>query len=74
MQQNIKEDSISSKRIIKDYMLANKLQPHSIEIKNEMRKPVRAARTRYAVYLEEGKKKNESLKTESANENCLQRN
>ena len=55
-------------------MLANKLQPHSIEIKNEMRKPVRAARTRYAVYLEEGKKKNESLKTESANENCLQRN
>ena len=31
-----------------------------------MRKSVRAARTRYAVYLEEKKKKNESLKTESA--------
>ena len=46
-------------------MLANKLQPHSIEITNKMRKSVRAARTRYAVYLEEEKKKNESLKTES---------
>ena len=55
-------------------MLANKLQPHSIEIKNEITKPVRAARTRYAVYFEEEMKKNESLKTESAKENCLHRN
>ena len=31
-----------------------------------MRKSIRAARTRYAVYLEEEKKKNQSLKTESA--------
>ena len=74
LQQNIKEDSISSERIVKGYMLANKLQPHSIEIKNEITKPVRAARTRYAVYLEEEMKKNESLKTESAKENCLHRN
>ena len=36
-------------------MLANKPQPRSIEITNEVRKSVRAARTRY-----------ESLKTESA--------
>ena len=47
-------------------MLANKFQPHSIEITNKMRKSVRAARTRYAAYLEEEKKKNGSLKTESA--------
>ena len=66
LQQNIKEDSISSKRVIKDHMLANKLQPHSIEITNEMRKSVRAARTRYAVYLEEEKKNKKNLKTESA--------
>ena len=65
---------ISSKRIIKGYMLANKLQPHSIEIKNEITKPVRAARSRYAVSLEEEMKKNESLKTEGAKENCLHRN
>ena len=64
LQQNIKGDPISSKRIIKDHMLANKLQPYSVEITNEMRKSVRAARTRYAVYLEE-EKKNESFKTES---------
>ena len=31
-----------------------------------MKKSVRTARTRYAVYLEEDKKRNESLKTESA--------
>ena len=33
------------------------IQPHSIEITNEMRKSVRAARTRYAVYLEEETKR-----------------
>ena len=66
LQQNIKEDFISSKRIIKDHMLANKLQSHFIEITNEMRKLVRGVRARYTVYLEEEKKKNESLKTESA--------
>ena len=47
-------------------MLANKLQHHFIEITNEIRKSGRAARTRYAVYLEEEKKRNKSLKTESA--------
>ena len=51
---------------MKDHMLANKLQSYSVESTNEMRKSVRATRTRYAVYLEEEKKKNESLKTESA--------
>ena len=74
LQQNIKEDSISSKRIIKNRMLANKVQPHSIQITNEMRKSVRAARTRYDVYLEEEKKRNESLKTENAKKNHCQRN
>ena len=73
LQQNIKEDSTSSKRIIKDHMLANKLQPHSIDITNEMRKSVRAARTRYAVYLEEEKKNNESLKTESAKKSLTEK-
>ena len=56
LQQNIKDDSISSKRIVKDHMLANKLQSYSVESTNEMRKSVRAASTRYAVYLEEEKK------------------
>ena len=58
--QNIKEDSICSKRMTKDHKLANKLQPHSIEITNEMKKSVRAAKTRYAVYLEEEQKKNKN--------------
>ena len=46
LQQNIKEDSFSSKRIIKDHMLANKLQPHSIDITSKIRKFIRAAKTR----------------------------
>ena len=36
LQQNTKEDSISSETVIKDHMLANKLQPHCIEITNEI--------------------------------------
>ena len=53
LQQNIKKDSIYNKRIIREHMFENKLQSHSIEIANEMRKLVRAARIRYAVYLED---------------------
>ena len=62
----MKKYSIFSKRMIKDHILGNKLQPHSIEITNKMRKLVGAARSRYVVYLEEEKKKDESLKTKSA--------
>ena len=36
LQQNTKEDSISSETVIKDHKLANKLQPHFIEITNEI--------------------------------------
>ena len=48
-------------------MLANKLEPRYIEITNEMRKLIRAATTRYAVYLEEEKK--QKLKTECTKKN-----
>ena len=36
LQQNTKEDSISSETVIKDHMLANKLQPYCIEITNKI--------------------------------------
>ena len=54
-------------------MLANKLAPHSIEITNEMRTSIRAVRTRYAVYLEEEKKQNKSLKTECAKKSLTEK-
>ena len=41
--------------MIKDHIFANKFQPHSTEITNEMRKLVRAAWNRYVVYSDEQK-------------------
>ena len=54
------------KLILRGFSQNKRLQSYSVEITNEMRKSVRAARARYAVYLEEEKKKNESLKTKRA--------
>ena len=54
------------KLILRGFSQNKRLQSYSVESTNEMRKSVRAARARYAVYLEEEKKKNESLKTKRA--------
>ena len=49
-------NTIISKRLIKDHMLAHKLEPHTIETTKPMTKSFRAARQRYDIHLEEEKK------------------
>ena len=49
-------NTIISKRLIKDHMLAHRLEPHTIEITKPMIKSFRAARQRYDIHLEEEKK------------------
>ena len=49
-------NTIISKRLIKDHMLAHRLEPHTIEITKPMIKSFRAARQRYDIHLEKEKK------------------
>ena len=56
LQPNMTPNTIISKRLIKDHMLAHRLEPHTIEITKPMIKSFRAARQRYDIHLEEEKK------------------
>ena len=53
LEEDITEDSIVSKRQIKDYMLSTGLKPHTIKVSNQMRVSCRHARQRYYTFWEE---------------------
>ena len=65
---NISEDSVVSKRHVKDYMYSNDLKPYTVDITNELRKSCGQARRRYHEYLEEQKKKKEKTGRDTAKE------
>ena len=44
---HINEDSVVSKRRVKDYLLSHNLQPHMFEVSKELQKSCRQARSRY---------------------------
>ena len=68
LQDNMKEDSIVSKRLVKDYLISNSLQPHTVEVSSQLRASCRHARQRYQQYLEEKKKEKEKDAAASAKE------
>ena len=68
LQDNIQEDSIISKRLVKDFLNANALHPHTVEITSQMRASCRHARQRYQQYLEDQKKSVEKDAAASAKE------
>ena len=57
-------ESLTSKRIIKDHMLANKLKPPTIEITKPIVQALRSGRQIYEVHLEEQKTKKQKSKAE----------
>ena len=52
----MKEVSLVSCHIVKDYMVSNKLKAHQVEINMEMIKAVRSASLKYKTCLEENRK------------------
>ena len=52
----MKEISFVSCRIIKDFMVSNKLKAHQVEINMEMMKAVLSATMKYKTYLTENRK------------------
>ena len=53
---NISAETVISKRLIKDHMLANRLKPHTIEILKLMIKAFRNTHAVYKAKLEEERK------------------
>ena len=56
LSENMKEISLVSHCIIKDFMVSNKLKAHQVEINMEMIKAVRSTSLKYKTYLEENRK------------------
>ena len=54
---NVNPETVISKRVIKDHMLAHNLKPYSIDISPAMVKSFKAAHSKYQLYLEEGERK-----------------
>ena len=50
-------ETVISKHVIKDHMLAHNLEPYSIDISPAMVKYFKAAHSKYQLYLEKAKKK-----------------
>ena len=61
----MKEETIVAKKIIRDYMLANSLKPHTVEISNKLILSCSTARQKYRQHIEEAKKLTESNHRES---------
>ena len=51
VEQNLNEKSIAARRLVKDHMLSNNLQPYNIEISNKMIINVKSAHQRYRSHL-----------------------
>ena len=51
LEQNLNEKSITARRVVKDHMLSNNLQPHNIEISKKMLINVKSAHQRYRSHL-----------------------
>ena len=62
---NMKEESIVAKKIIRDYMIANSLKPHTVEISNKLILSCSTARQKYRQHNNETKKQEEKKKKES---------
>ena len=62
---NMNPETVISKRVIKDHMLAHNLKPYSIDISPAMVKSFKAAHSKYQLYLEEEKKKKISNELEN---------
>ena len=55
---NIPVDGIVGRRLVRDFMLTNNLNPHTVQITSEMKVAFKSAHQKYQLMLEEEKSKN----------------
>ena len=65
LQNNITEKSLTSIRMVKDYMVSNKLKPHTLDISGKMLTCMKAASMKYR--LDEKKEENAKVDTQKKN-------
>ena len=63
--ENILEESIKNKKLIKDHMWANNITPSTINITKKIQTDYKCARTRYEIYLEQEKKKKSKIENDN---------
>ena len=63
--ENISEESIRNKKMIKGHMLANSITPNNIQITKKMQTDYKCAQTKYEIYLEQEKKKKSKIKNDN---------
>ena len=63
---NTTEESIASKKLVRDYMIENKLEPHTVPISNQLIRSVSCARQSYeeSLLTAEKVKKNDRISNE----------
>ena len=59
---NMSQDSIKAKKVIKDHMLSNRLEPHTIHISNQLIRSVTTARQKYQTFVENSREEKHSKK------------
>ena len=65
LRQNMKEESIVDKKILKDHMIANGLKPDSVQVTNKLLRSVTSARQKYEGSLEQERLKNRNERAEN---------
>ena len=68
LEENIKDDLIVSKCLIKDHLVSKNLKPHMLEITSQIWASCRRARQRYHTYLEDQTKMQNKLSSEKSKE------
>ena len=63
--ENISEESIKNKKLIKDHMWANNITPSTIHITKMIQTDYKCARTRYETYLKQEKKKKNKIENDN---------
>ena len=53
LQHNQKENSLVARRLIKDHLRTNNIQPYTVDVTSELIRSVKAARQRYQLHLNE---------------------
>ena len=63
--ENISQESVRNKKLIKGHMLANNITPSTIQITKKMQTDYKWARSKYEIYLEQEKKKKSKIENDN---------
>ena len=69
LQNNVSCKSVTSKRLVKDYLISSDIHPHQVKVTTAMKKYVSDAGAKYAIYLDDIKKSTKAKEDSIARNN-----